>query len=82
MTTSNPLSEMIKAACLEAIREAMNTEERPLMSVKEASQALALSPREIYNMVENRELATVRRGRRVMVIRKGVAEWIEIHKVK
>lgn len=82
MITSNPLAEMIKAACLEAIREAMNTEERPLMTVKEASLALALSRREVYNMVENKELPAVRRGRRVMIIRKGMAAWIEKNRIK
>jgi excisionase family DNA binding protein len=79
---SNPLVEMIKAACLEAIREAMDIDERPLMTVKDASLALALSSREIYNMVENKELAAVRRGRRLMIIRKDLARWIEAHTVK
>ncbi len=82
MTASNPLSEMIKAAVLEAFKEVMDPDHRPLMTVKEASLALALTSREIYNMVENKELAAVRSGRRLMVIRKDIARWIEAHRLK
>lgn len=54
MSANNPLAEMIKAACREAIREASDIDERPRVTVKEASLALALSRRGIYNRAEHK----------------------------
>jgi excisionase family DNA binding protein len=75
---------MIKAACHAAIKEAMNNigdiSPRRLMTAQEASVYLALSEREIYNMLANKELAGVRHGRRLMLDIRDLEDWIAAHK--
>jgi excisionase family DNA binding protein len=74
---------MIKAACQAAIKEAMQISDispRRLMTAQEASVYLALSEREIYNMLSNKELTGVRHGRRLMLDIRDLEEWIAAHK--
>jgi len=53
---------------------------RRLLSVEEAAVYLALSKREIYNMIANRELKAVLHGRRKMLDIRDLDEWIERNK--
>ena len=46
------------------------------LSIAEAAEALALSPRTIEAMVKARELPTVRVGRRVLLPVAGLADWL------
>lgn len=84
MSTVNPLSEMIEAACEAAIRRALNISgdisPRRLMTVAEVAMYLTLSEREIYTMLANKELAGVRHGRRTMIDIRDLDEWIAVHK--
>jgi excisionase family DNA binding protein len=83
MTRPDPLSEIIEAACESAIKRAMNISDvspRPLLTVHEAAVYLALSEREIYNMIANRELVSVRHGRRIMVDVQDIETWIQSNK--
>jgi excisionase family DNA binding protein len=83
MSTSDPLSQMIEAACETAIKKAMNISDvspRRLMTVQEAALYLALSEREVYNMIANKELNGVRHGRRLMLDIRDLDVWITAHK--
>jgi excisionase family DNA binding protein len=53
---------------------------RRLMSVQEAGIYLALSEREIYKMIANKELSGVRHGRRLMLDIRDLDAWISMHK--
>ncbi|MGA8595085.1 MAG: helix-turn-helix domain-containing protein [Bryobacteraceae bacterium] len=78
------LSQMIEAACETAIKRAMKISDvapRRLLSVQEAAVYLALSEREVYNMIANKELTGVRRGRRIMIDLRDIERWIECNKV-
>jgi excisionase family DNA binding protein len=84
MIRSDPLSEIIEAACESAIKRAMNISDvspRRLLTVQEAAVYLALSEREIYNMITNKELVGVRHGRRVMIDLRDIENWIETNKI-
>jgi excisionase family DNA binding protein len=84
MIRSDPLSEIIEAACESAIKRAMNISDvspRRLLTVQEAAVYLALSEREIYNMITNKELVGVRHGRRVMIDLREIENWIETNKI-
>ena len=50
------------------------------MTVQEASVYLALSEREIYNMIANKELSGIRHGRRLMLDIRDLDHWIAAHK--
>jgi excisionase family DNA binding protein len=83
MTRTDPLSQMIEAACEAAIKRAMKVSDispRRLLTVQEAAVYLALSEREVYNMVANKELTGVRHGRRLMVDIRDLEEWVATHK--
>ena len=59
------LSRLMEAACDAAIRKAPHITEIPprrLMTIKETSTYLAISEREVYNMVANSELSGVVTG--------------------
>ena len=76
---TNPLSEMIEAACEAAIKRAMGIDpvlRRRLLSTKEAAEYLTLCEREIYNMIATRQLASVRHGKRRMIDIHYLDEWI------
>jgi excisionase family DNA binding protein len=77
------LSQLVEAACGAAIKEAMNITDIPprrLMTIKETSTYLAISEREVYNMLANNELLGVRHGRRVMIDVRDLETWIAAHK--
>jgi excisionase family DNA binding protein len=79
----DPLSEMIEVACGAAIRKAMNVTDltsRRLLTVKEVAVYLAVSEREVYNMLSKNELRSVRHGRRLMVDLRDLERWIEGNK--
>jgi excisionase family DNA binding protein len=83
MTTSDPLSQLIEAACEVAIKKALNITDFPprrLLTIKEVAVYLAISEREVYNMLANNELHGVRHGRRVMVDMRDAERWIESNK--
>ena len=84
MTRTDPLSEMIEAACESAIKRAMNISDvspRRLLTVQQTAVYLALSEREIYNMITNKELIGVRHGRRIMIDMRDLESWIDYRKV-
>ena len=77
------LSQLVEAACGIAIRKALNiTDVAPkrLMTIKETSTYLAISEREVYNMLSTNELVGVRHGRRVMIDMRDLETWIASHK--
>jgi excisionase family DNA binding protein len=83
MTKTDSLSQVIEAACETAIKRAMNISDvspRRLLTVQEAAVYLALSDREVYNMIANKELKGVRHGRRLMVDLRDAEHWIECNK--
>jgi excisionase family DNA binding protein len=83
VTNPDPLSVMIKAACQAAIKEALKISDlspRRLLNVEETAGYLSLSEREVYNMISNKYLASVRHGRRLMVDIRDLEEWISSHK--
>lgn len=83
MTVTDPLSQMIEAACENAIKKALNISDispRRLVTVQEAAVYLTLSEREIYNMITTKELAGVRHGRRTMIDIHDLDQWIAMHK--
>jgi excisionase family DNA binding protein len=80
---SDALSQLVEAACGAAIRKALNITDispRRLMTINEAATYLAISEREVYNMLANNELCGVRHGRRVMIDVRDLETWIAAHK--
>ena len=80
MTSTDPLSQLIEEACESAIKKVMNiTDFRPrrLLTIKEVAVYLAISEREVYNLIANNELPAVRHGRRLMVDQRDAERWIE-----
>jgi excisionase family DNA binding protein len=86
MTTRlDPLSQMIEAACEAAIKRAMSVSDlspRRLLTAQEAAVYLALSEREVYNMIANEQLVGVRHGRRLMIDIRDIEEWIDRKKTE
>jgi excisionase family DNA binding protein len=80
---TNPLTEMIEAACEAAIKRAMRISDvsrRRLLTTKEAAAYLTLCEREIYNMIASRQLASVRHGKRLMIDIHDLEQWIKDRK--
>jgi excisionase family DNA binding protein len=83
ITQFDPLSQMIRAACEDAVRAALNIGDispRRLLSVEETATYLCLSEREIYNMLSTKQLAGLRHGKRLMVDIRDLERWVEGHK--
>lgn len=81
--SADPLRQMIRAACEDAIKSALNIADispRRLLSVEETAAYLNLSEREVYNLIAAKELVGVRHGRRLMIDIRDLEEWITIHK--
>lgn len=80
----DPFSVIVKAACQAAIAEAIgivgDVSPRRLLSVSATAVYLDLSEREVYNMLSNRELPTVRHGRRSMVDIRDLDAWVARNK--
>ena len=79
----DPFSQMIATACEAAIKRVLNISDispRRLLTVAESAVYLAISERETYNMLANKELVGVRHGRRIMLDIRDLDEWIEANK--
>ena len=82
-TQLDALSQIIKAACEEALRATLHIADlspRRLLSVEETAIYLGLSEREIYNILAAKQLAGVRHGKRIMVDIRDLERWVERHK--
>jgi excisionase family DNA binding protein len=80
---ADAFSRVIAEAVESGVRKALNVSEatnRRLLSAEEAAAYLALSKREIYNMIANRQLPAVTRGRRKMLDLRDLDQWIEQNK--
>jgi excisionase family DNA binding protein len=83
MTRTDPFSDVIKSACADAIKQVLNITDIPprrLLTIAQASAYLALSEREIYNMISNGELPAVAHRRRRMLDIRDLEAWIAGHK--
>ena len=72
--------QVIEAACQRAITSAMELRSRRLMKVPEAAEYLALSRRELYNMIANGDLRVVSHRKCKMLDIRDLDTWIEQHK--
>jgi excisionase family DNA binding protein len=84
MNSTDSLFQTLEAACEAAIRKVMNITDglsRRLLTVRNSAEYLALSEREIYNMISEQELVGVRHGRRLMLDIRDLDEWIASHKL-
>jgi excisionase family DNA binding protein len=82
-SAGDAFSEVIARAVEDGVRKALHVYDatnRRLFTVKEAAVYLALSPREVYNMIAAKELAGVKHGRRTMVDKRDLDSWIEQNK--
>lgn len=82
-SVGNAFGDAIQAAVEAGLRRALNLSEvtnRRLLSTEECGTYLALSRREIYNMIANGELRAVKHGRRTMLDIRDLDEWIERNK--
>jgi Helix-turn-helix domain len=85
MTKTDSLSEVTEAACESATKRAMNISNaspRRLLTGQEATVYLALSDREVYNVIAIKELKGVRHSRRLMVDLRDLEEWVATHKAE
>jgi excisionase family DNA binding protein len=55
---------------------------RRLLTAQEAGIYLALSEREVYNMIANNQLVGVRHGRRLMIDIRDIEQWIDLKKTE
>jgi excisionase family DNA binding protein len=81
--TTDALQQAIEQAVEAAIRKALNINDatnRRLLSVEEGAVYLALSKREVYNMIATGELPAVTHGRRRMLDIRDLDVWIECAK--
>lgn len=75
----NPGDVLIQA--LATVVQQMNTTNtRRLLNAEEAAVYLAVSPKTIYNMVEARQLSSVRHGKRIMLDIQDLDAWIRANK--
>jgi excisionase family DNA binding protein len=84
LNPSDPYFQVLEAACESAIKKAMNITDispRRLLTARESAEYLALSEREIYNMISTGELQRVRHGRRLMLDIRDLDGWITARKV-
>ena len=72
--------QAIEAACQRAVTSAMELRARRLMKVPEAAEYLALSRRELYNMIANGDVRVVSHGKCKMLDVRDLDTWIEQHK--
>jgi excisionase family DNA binding protein len=85
-TFDNAFGNFVRAIAREVAQEfagnspqSLPTKPR-LISVKDAAEYLAISKREVYNMIANRELKAVVHGRRKMLERADLELWVEENK--
>ena len=88
MTPANPadaFSALIEAAVASGIKKALDFDadtNKRLLSVEQAATYLALSEREIHNMIAGHDLPAVKRGRRVLLDVRDLNGWIERSKTR
>jgi len=76
--------EAISAAVESGLRKALNISEvtnRRVLSAEEAAIYIGLSRREVYNMIANKQLRTIKHGKRTMLDIRDLDEWVELKKV-
>jgi excisionase family DNA binding protein len=80
---SDAIGAVIERAVDAGVRKALNmsaaTNRRPL-SIEESAVYLALSRREVYNMLSTKEFPVVNRGRKKMIDIQDLNCWIERNK--
>jgi excisionase family DNA binding protein len=80
---SDAIGAVIERAVDAGVRKALNVSEatnRRLLSIEESATYLALSRREVYNMLSTREFPVVNRGRKKMIDLHDLNAWIERNK--
>jgi excisionase family DNA binding protein len=80
MTATDAFQEVIERAVEAGVRKALNISEvtnRRLLSIEDGATYLALSKREVYNMISGGKLPAVKHGKRTMLDMKDLDEWIE-----
>jgi len=86
MTDANvtdAIQQVIEHAVEAGVRKALNLSDvtnRRLLSVNDAAIYLALSKREVYNMISSGALHSVLHGKRRMLDIRDLDEWIERRK--
>jgi excisionase family DNA binding protein len=83
MSTTDAFQQVIEQAVEAAMRKALNLSEatnRRLLSIEEGATYLALSKREVYNMIGSGQLLSVSHGRRKMLDIRDLDEWIARNK--
>jgi len=81
---TDALTLVIEQAVEAGIRKVININgpaNRRLLSAEEAAVYVSLSKREMYNMIANRQLPAVIRGRRKMLDIQDLDAWIDRNKV-
>jgi excisionase family DNA binding protein len=81
MTIENAFGPLVRAIVQEVLGELghgqTDAAQRRLYSPEEAAAYLALSKREIYNMIAGGRLPAVQHGRRKMVDIRDLEEWVD-----
>jgi excisionase family DNA binding protein len=80
---TDAFQHIIEQAVEAGVRKALNLGEatnRRLLSITEAATYLALSKREVYNMIATGDVPAVSHGRRKMLDIRDVDEWIRRNK--
>jgi excisionase family DNA binding protein len=83
MSATDAFQEVIERAVEAGVRKALNISEvtnRRLLSIEDGATYLALSKREVYNMISGGELPAVGHGRRKMLDIRDVDAWIDRNK--
>ncbi len=82
---TDAFSQVIEQAVAAGVRKAFegvnDGKTKRLLSVEQAATYLALSKRELYNMIANKILAAVKHGRRTMLDIHDLDAWIDSSKV-
>ena len=76
---ADAFQQVIEQAVEAGVRKALNLSEvtnRRLFSIEEGATYLALSKREVYNMIGTGDLPAVSHGRRKMLDVRDLDEWI------
>ena len=83
LTISDAIGAVIERAVDAGVRRALSVNEatnRRLFTIEESATYLALSRREVYNMLSTREFPVVNRGRKKMIDIQDLNAWIERNK--
>jgi len=83
VSATDTFAEIIRVAAAAGVREALNVQDatnRRLLTVEQAAEYLALSKREIWNMIAGHELPVVAHGRRKMIDIQDLNSWIDRNK--